>query len=165
MTVAKGVQRVPDKAYFVQYRAAVRHKGILHDLGLYKTIEEASEAVSDFRSENAKVSQGQWSKDNRTTTGIGYFIKRRKEILNERKNCNRCDKFLLGLTKYEWCVHHMDHDRTNNDETNFELLCKRCHQLEHCKHSTENGQYIQGSTTIPEGSTAKRLEAVGTREE
>ena len=28
-------------------------------------------------------------------------------------------------------VHHKDHNRKNNVESNFELLCKRCHQVEH----------------------------------
>lgn len=51
-------------------------------------------------------------------------------------SCERCD---VDLTVYinsggkngMWCVHHKDRDRTHNVIENLELLCKRCHQLEH----------------------------------
>ncbi len=45
--------------------------------------------------------------------------------------CQRCGKDLLTAGRGQWATHHRDHDRTNNVETNFELLCKPCHQLEH----------------------------------
>lgn len=58
-------------------------------------------------------------------------------------------------------MHHKDHNRKNNREENFELLCKRCHQVEHeCWKNLPNG-YREGATTIPKGSTAKRLEVHG----
>jgi hypothetical protein len=66
------------------------------------------------------------------TTGIGSnFQNQRKRIKEERRYCERCCKDLLEATRYRWCLHHIDHDRTNNVESNFELLCKRCHQIEH----------------------------------
>ena len=64
--------------------------------------------------------------------GIGSnFQNQRRRIKEERRYCNRCNKDLLEATRYQWCIHHIDHDRTNNVQSNFELLCKRCHQIEH----------------------------------
>jgi hypothetical protein len=151
--VAKGVQRVPCRKNFVRFRALVRHNGELKDCGYYLTHEKAAKAVADFREVNTKVSQGAWARENLRTTGIGYFNKRRGKILKERRHCNRCNKDLWNVSRYDWCVHHVDHNRENNVDSNFELLCKRCHQSEHCVHDNATGRYAQGSTTIPKGST------------
>lgn len=70
--------------------------------------------------------------DNQFKSGIVYFMRNRRRIKIERGNaCERCHADLTGASRFEWCVHHKDHDRTNNVDDNFELLCKRCHQLEH----------------------------------
>ena len=45
--------------------------------------------------------------------------------------CERCDADLIDVATEYRCVHHKDHNRQNNDDSNFELLCKRCHQIEH----------------------------------
>lgn len=45
--------------------------------------------------------------------------------------CERCGTDLLGAPPPMRAVHHKDHNRKNNAEENFELLCKRCHQVEH----------------------------------
>lgn len=79
------------------------------------------------------------SEDSNYRNGIGYFMQVRKRILEDRMNCERCDKPLLGVSRYEWVVHHKDHDRTNNTDDNFELLCKRCHQIEHECHKAFEG--------------------------
>lgn len=64
--------------------------------------------------------------------GLGCdFQDKRKQIKEERGCCERCGKDLRAVSRYHWCLHHRDHDRTNNVESNFELLCKRCHQIEH----------------------------------
>lgn len=67
------------------------------------------------------------------------FGKMRKRIKDERRYCERCNKDLKDVTKYHWCIHHKDHDRTNNVPDNFELLCKRCHQIEHECHKAFEG--------------------------
>lgn len=67
-------------------------------------------------------------------TGIGKFHQDTHRIRAERKCCERCEKDLMEVGRYEWCVHHIDHDRTNNVDENYELLCKRCHQIEHDCH-------------------------------
>lgn len=45
--------------------------------------------------------------------------------------CNRCNTDLIDATHYMWCIHHKDYDQSNNDESNLELLCKKCHRQEH----------------------------------
>lgn len=156
-TVAKGIQRYPDKDNYVKYRVYLRRNKELLSLGEYPTLEEAKMARDSF----IKANPADWSKPHMITTNINYFMTRRREILKERKYCNRCNKYLLNLNRFEWCVHHIDHDRTNNTEENFELLCKACHQAEHATRD-EKGRYSQSSTTIPKGSTPKQVEAVGT---
>ncbi len=76
--------------------------------------------------------------------GIKYFHDNAKRIKDERRCCEECGKDLSTANRYQWCVHHIDHDRTNNDDSNFQLLCKRCHQIEH-----ECWKAFEGSTTIP----------------
>lgn len=69
--------------------------------------------------------------DGQFSTGIAYFMKNRRRIKEERRFCERCEADLLNSNRWSWVIHHRDHDRTNNVDENFELLCKRCHQLEH----------------------------------
>lgn len=70
--------------------------------------------------------------DENYKSGIAYFMKNRKRIKADRGNsCERCRIDLTNASRYQWCIHHKDHDRTNNTDDNFELLCKKCHQLEH----------------------------------
>jgi hypothetical protein len=59
-------------------------------------------------------------KNNNWKGGIGIFTK-----LVDKKCCERCssEKFLL--------IHHKDENRYNNDKSNLEVLCKRCHQIHH----------------------------------
>jgi 5-methylcytosine-specific restriction endonuclease McrA len=38
---------------------------------------------------------------------------------------------LLNVNSKQWVVHHRDHNHANNVDSNFELLCKSCHQKEH----------------------------------
>lgn len=79
--------------------------------------------------------------------GIGIFQEKRKQIRDIRRYCERCGKDLKYVGRYHWCIHHIDHDRTNNSPSNWELLCKSCHQIEHDCHLA-----FEGATTIPEGS-------------
>jgi len=91
--------------------------------------------------------------------GIGIFqTKLRHEIRKERRYCERCGEDLINVSRHHWCVHHIDHDRTNNKKSNLELLCKRCHQVEHnCI------QALEGATTkvVRDKTTGryKRIEA------
>lgn len=72
-----------------------------------------------------------FTEDSQYRNGLSRFSKIRSSIRLSRRFCNRCSKDLLDASRYHWVVHHMDHNRANNVESNLELLCKRCHQLEH----------------------------------
>lgn len=88
------------------------------------------------------------SEDSQYRTGIVYFMKNRRRIKEERQFCERCKVDLKDATRFQWVIHHRDHDRENNTDENFELLCKRCHQLEHeCEKA-----FLSRATTIPQGS-------------
>lgn len=76
-------------------------------------------------------SNRRFTSDSQYRTGIGNFHRLRREMREGIARCERCSKDLSQATRYEWCVHHKDHDRTNNVRSNLEMLCKRCHQLEH----------------------------------
>jgi ribosomal protein L13E len=67
-------------------------------------------------------------------TGMGEFVRLRDGMRKTITECERCGKDLKDASRFEWCVHHIDHDRTNNVRENLEMLCKRCHQLEHECH-------------------------------
>ncbi|KYK22720.1 hypothetical protein AYK24_00400 [Thermoplasmatales archaeon SG8-52-4] len=68
--------------------------------------------------------------------GIRNFSKRAFDHYD--KKCNRCDSVNNLLT------HHIDKDRTNNDLSNLEILCKSCHQKHHCTRNPITGRYIKG---------------------
>ena len=72
------------------------------------------------------------------STGISFFHKYKKEIMGKSPFCARCSKELFVDKPYERCLHHKDHDRTNNIPENYELLCKSCHQKEHDSHKHLN---------------------------
>lgn len=95
-------------------------------------------------------------------TGIGIFHSTLKyQVKEEMRYCERCSIDLINATRYHWCVHHRDHDRTNNTRENLELLCKRCHQIEHDCHKA-----FEGAETKVERDTLsgryKRIEAHAT---
>lgn len=77
--------------------------------------------------------------------GISNYFRARREYPTTIRYCNRCNKDLLNVSPYERCVHHIDHDRNNNEDSNFEFLCKSCHQYHHlgCQ---------EGATTIESAS-------------
>ena len=83
--------------------------------------------------------------------GMYIFERLRKEVRHEMKNCERCGKDLINVGPSQWCVHHRDHNHWNHTRTNLELLCRRCHAIEHECHLA----FTKGATTIPRGSTLK----------
>lgn len=88
--------------------------------------------------------QGIGSEHHSYTTGIGCdFQNRRRYIKDSIRYCERCSKDLINASRYFWCLHHIDHNRSNNSDDNFELLCKRCHQIEHdCHRAFESVETI-----------------------
>lgn len=78
--------------------------------------------------------QGNGKEHHSYKCGITGFQWRKLEALTSW-TCSHCGKNLLhtiarGYT-YHWVVHHIDHDRSNNDLENLELLCKQCHAKHH----------------------------------
>jgi len=65
------------------------------------------------------------------SSGTGEYVRARVEMLAELKCCERCNKDLQTVGSFERVIHHRDHNRSNNERINLELLCKRCHQIEH----------------------------------
>lgn len=96
--------------------------------------------------------------DNQYKNGTGQFKRLKPTIKAVRRYCERCLKDLISVNSWSWCVHHRDHDRANNVIENLELLCKRCHQMEH-----KCWKAFEGATTIPRGSTPKQAEAPDTQ--
>ena len=90
----------------------------------------------------------------------GFYVAQTQAriVKAERRYCERCNADLLDVNKWMWTVHHKDHNHYNHDWANLELLCKRCHQIEHECHKA----FTKGATTIPRGSRAKRPEAPDT---
>jgi len=72
--------------------------------------------------------------DNQYKNGISFLRENRKRIKDLRRYCERCTKDLTNVKSSLWCVHHKDRNRSNNLDSNLELLCKRCHQIEHDCH-------------------------------
>jgi len=64
-------------------------------------------------------------------TGIAYFHKVLSPAVKSRRFCERCGKDLQDLFQHGWAAHHKDWDKTNNVIDNIELLCSRCHLVEH----------------------------------
>lgn len=96
------------------------------------------EGIDRYRAKKGvKVGTGSGSQnkrgaeDSQYKNGITFFIRMGPKIREERRFCERCPKDLIDAAPGEWAIHHRDHDRNHNVIENFELLCKRCHQLEH----------------------------------
>lgn len=77
--------------------------------------------------------------DDQFRTGISWFQKNRRRLRDEIRCCERCSLDLLNAGRYMWVIHHIDHDRTHNVRSNLQLLCKRCHQIEHDCHKAFEG--------------------------
>lgn len=101
-------------------------------------------------------SGGKLEKENQNyKTGLSVFHRWAKEKLKQLQYCcERCGTTIDATVRGTWAGHHKDHNRQNNVKDNLEILCKRCHQVEH-----ECWRAFQGVTTIPEGSTHENVEA------
>ena len=107
-------------------------------------------------------SQGWGELHHSYSSGWCFFKRTRRELLVDIGKCERCGKVVQDDNKPYFCLHHKDHNRSNNTRGNFELLCRRCHQLHHgCIDNLPNLSG-QSATTISSESTPKQEEAVGT---
>lgn len=85
------------------------------------------------RERGAKVGRGAPAGAAHPNYRHGWYVAQTqaRELLERRRCCERCGINLIGVTKWQWCMRHKDHNHANHDESNLELLCKRCHQMEH----------------------------------
>lgn len=79
---------------------------------------------------NVGIGSGGANRHTSETATVGTYRKvfLTRLYLNQAGNCADCgwhfpESLLL--------VHHKDHNRYNNIVSNLELVCKRCHQIEH----------------------------------
>lgn len=114
--------------------------------------------MRQWRLDNVVTGQGSGAlpgKDNPSYKD-GLFIFRtlaKQRLKDNHYCCERCGKTIENL-RYGWAGHHKDHDRTHNTEDNLEVVCKRCHQIEH-----KCWEAFEGVTTIPKGSRVEILQA------
>ena len=94
-----------------------------------------------------------FGKDNPTYKhGHGVFTRLRSTIKEQQRYCGYCGKDLHEATHSQWVIHHKDHNKFNNPEdgSNWILLCKKCHQVEH-----QCWKAFEGATTslirLPDG--------------
>ena len=79
----------------------------------------------------------QWLKNNsQWKGGVATFRRLAKEIYDEK--CAWCNSTKNLL------VHHLDHNRLNNDISNLIVICKSCHQKHHTTRNPKTGKYIKG---------------------
>ena len=78
-----------------------------------------------------KTNHARYTEDSQYKNGAGFFNRMRDRIKEERRFCERCGKDLKDANRYQWVVHHKDHNHFHNVIENYELLCKTCHQKEH----------------------------------
>jgi hypothetical protein len=96
-------------------------------------------------------SQGRGELHHSFKNGIGcHFPVLRYKLKRDLRYCQECGRDLIASTKYEWCCHHIDHNRENNTIDNLTLLCKSCHQKEHeCwKNFLESAETILKESTL-----------------
>jgi rRNA maturation endonuclease Nob1 len=77
--------------------------------------------------------QGRGKEHREYETGIATFQREKLESMDSYF-CERCGKDLNNIVHVNnqlWCVHHIDMDRTHNEQSNWLLVCKSCHQTIH----------------------------------
>ena len=84
----------------------------------------------------------QWGENNhRFKTGVGKPYYRRVCFTYHDPKCIHCGFVTLHPKFSDICVHHVDHNRYNNEADNLVPVCKACHQnIEHVQRRL-NGRY------------------------
>lgn len=71
-----------------------------------------------------------WSKDQQLKDWTGYtrIVNAKKHLIEKRGHfCEICKLSEWLNKKISLEIHHIDEDRTNNNEYNLQLLCPNCH--------------------------------------
>lgn len=95
-----------------------------------KTWEETRTKDSVIKNKK-RLSERKFEKHPSWKNGIGVYIKLAFERYGFEKICNRCNRTSNLI------VHHKNRDRKNNNKSNLEILCLRCHYREHLKDRIE----------------------------
>ena len=82
----------------------------------------------EMRLKHSQRQQGAKNSHYKPDSPSRNFLDLKKEISLNTHRCVRC-----GL-KQRLEVHHIDHDQSNDDWSNLEVLCKSCHTIEHKKY-------------------------------
>lgn len=79
---------------------------------------------------NVGVGSGGANAHTEVNASIGTYRKvfLTRLYLNQKGNCADCKD---AFPESSLLVHHLDHNRHNNVLENLQLVCKRCHQIEH----------------------------------
>jgi predicted RNA-binding Zn-ribbon protein involved in translation (DUF1610 family) len=79
--------------------------------------------------------QGKGKEHHSYKNGSGSYSYKQRVLTARPHICERCSKDLSDIiltNKFGYAIHHKDYDHSNSDDdNNLELLCKRCHQIEH----------------------------------
>lgn len=109
------------------------------------------------RAEGRRIGRGAPRGEAHPNYKHGFYVAQTqsREYREKVRYCERCSIDTFSLSRWHWVMHHKDHNHANHKEDNLELLCKRCHALEH----EVINNIKEGATTIPSGSRAKQPEA------
>lgn len=113
--------------------------------------EKAKKASREFKIRNGLIQKPGVGSGNNQKLGEDhpsykhgwYIADRLRGEIKARGFCERCQADLRTANRWLWVVHHKDHNHFNNVLENLELLCKRCHQLEHECYKA----FTKGATT------------------
>lgn len=100
-----------------------------------------------FKGTGSGCTTGVGEKNHMYVHGKCVFDRWARERLLSLGHCERCNTPLIRSERGSWAGHHKDHNPYNNTIENLELLCRKCHAIEH-----ECWKAFEGVTTIPKGS-------------
>lgn len=93
-------------------------------------------AIQKFNIDTSHFTGQGWNKGKRLKE-VGNYAKpyKIKKVLAEKRGwmCEKCKLSSWHGKDIPLECHHIDKDRTNNDESNLQLLCRNCHFWVHDK--------------------------------
>ena len=92
------------------------------------------------REAGCKIGRGAPKGDQHPNYKHGYYVAQTqsREYRESVRYCERCGIDTFNLSRWHWVMHHKDHDHSNHNTDNLELLCKRCHAIEHQVQNNAN---------------------------
>lgn len=120
-------------------------------------LKNRERAEARRRKEGRRIGRGQLPGEAHANYKHGYYVAQAqsKAYREKVRFCERCGVDTYELSRWHWVMHHKDNDHSNHTENNLELLCKRCHQIEH--NCVDNLKVQRPSREGVESSDSKRL--------